>query len=422
MNIHTFSQFDFRIINETNIKIYFLKIFFFQISKEEFCEYFGKDSYPENKGIKTNLSFDECFEKVNELFSDNQDNLINKITKIKTTYIHKNSQIPLIGSNVFGIVDRNTNILEVKPITGCNLKCIYCSLSEGQYDLFQREFVLDSDYLIEEIEKIIEYKNDDNFYEIHIGTHGEPTLFYDLEYFLEKVSKIKQVNRISINTNAVLLDENYIEKLVKAGLNRFNISINSLDENSKKISGEKFYNSQKIMKNILFIDSLIKSKKYPFLEMTLAPVLMKNINSSDVENIIKWVVDNKISCRIGIQNYLKYRTGQNVDKVIDFNKFFSILKEWEEKYKIKLILSEEDFFITKTKPLEKPFRVDDEFFVEIITKGRRKNEYLCVIKNRVVTIKSDSALKGRVKIKITRTKHNIFDAIHIKKNKRCCKI
>lgn len=424
--LHKFSQFDFVEHDDKIIRIYFLKIFYFYVNKEEFKEFFGDAARIEKKGIETNLDYESTAEKLSELFSINQENLINKITNISTKYIHKGSGIPLIGSNVFGIVDRNTNILEVKPITGCNLKCTYCSLSEGESSIFEKEFVVDSDYLVEELKKVIEYKTQDNSnikFEIHLGTHGEPTLFSDMPYFISKVSELNQVNRISINTNGVLLNEDSIKTLVDAGLNRFNISINSIGVNAKEIAGKDFYDSNKIKKNILFIDSLIKSGKYPDLELTLAPVLMKNINVEDIEEIIKWAKEEKINCRFGIQNFLSYRTGRRVDKVLDFNKFFQILESWEEKYDVKLILTQEDFLITKTKPLKKPFKKGEEFFVQILCKGRRKGEYLCVLQDRVVTVKSLEGLKGRVKIKITRTKHNVFDAEHIKKNKRpnCCK-
>ncbi|MBN2881126.1 radical SAM protein [Candidatus Woesearchaeota archaeon] len=402
------------------VRVYFLKIFYFDVNKEEFFERLDVTKI-ESDLLETNLDEETALENFEEIFSENIYNLTNKITQKHTYYITEESNIPLIGTNVFGIVDRNSNIIEVKPVTGCNLKCIYCSLSERGDDI-ENDFVIDADYLFNELEKVIKYKLESNpniNFEVHIGTHGEPLLYYDLEYFLQKVRTIKQVNRVSINTNATLLDEKYIIQLVKAGLNRFNISINSIDqENAKLISGTNFYSTKKSMENIEFIDSLIKSGKFSDLEMTLAPVLLKGINVDDIDNILTWAVEKDLSCRYGIQNFLLYKTGRRPTKMLDYKKFFAILSEWQDKHKVKLILDKDDFNIEKTLELPKVLKKDDTVFVDILFPGRRKGEYIAKYNDRIVTVTATEALKEKVLVKITRTKHNIYDGTHIKKNKK----
>ncbi|MFP3179020.1 MAG: radical SAM protein, partial [Thermocladium sp.] len=34
---------------------------------------------------------------------------------------------PLVGSLAFGIIDRGTNVIEVRPTSICSLSCIFCS-------------------------------------------------------------------------------------------------------------------------------------------------------------------------------------------------------------------------------------------------------------------------------------------------------
>ena len=47
-------------------------------------------------------------------------NIYNALTGRRLYYISKESSIPLIGHSAFGIIDRGTNLLQVRPITGCN--------------------------------------------------------------------------------------------------------------------------------------------------------------------------------------------------------------------------------------------------------------------------------------------------------------
>ncbi len=71
------------------------------------------------------------------------------------TYIDKNSDIPLCGIDFIGVIDRGTNIIELKPLTLCNLKCKYCFVSAGDYET---NFMVDYKYLLEKVKDIIVVK------------------------------------------------------------------------------------------------------------------------------------------------------------------------------------------------------------------------------------------------------------------------
>ncbi|MCK4380959.1 MAG: radical SAM protein, partial [Candidatus Lokiarchaeota archaeon] len=58
--------------------------------------------------------------------------------------VDEKSKIPLYGVDFIGVIDRGTNVIEVKPITLCNLKCKYCFVSAGSYDT---DFIVDPNYL-----------------------------------------------------------------------------------------------------------------------------------------------------------------------------------------------------------------------------------------------------------------------------------
>lgn len=321
--------------------------------------------------------------------------LKNRLTGKPAVYIHKNSGIPLIGHVGFGIVDRNTNLIEVKPITGCNLNCIYCSVDAGQRPV---DFVVEKDYLVEELRRLVSQKSCDDI-EVHIGAQGEPLLYKDLALLIRDVSAIPEVKRISMDTNGTLLSHERIDELLEAGLTRFNLSINSLSQDvAGGIAGAPYS-----VEHIRDLCSHIISKNRNALIIT--PVWIPGVNDSDIEGVIKFA--KGLNAPVGIQNFLNYRHGKNPVKQLCFEDFYKRLAELEKRYDIKLVYSREDFGIARTKRLLCPFRKNKVIEAEIICNGRLRNEGLAVAKDRVISVPGCPG-KGKIRLLIARTKHNII--------------
>ena len=225
----TFQDLSFEDKND-KIRVNFLRIFYFYFSKKELKQI---DDFTTNKNsiFFKNIPQKKAERKFYLLLEKGFKELKNSLNNKPTIYIHKNSNIPLIGNVAFGLIDRNTNIIEIKPITSCNLKCIYCSVDEDKRII---DFIIEKDYLVEEFKKLVKFKNN---IEAHIASQGEPLLYAPLTELIKDLSKIKEVKTISIDTNGTLLTKNKVDELIKAGLTRFNFSINSLDEKiAKKIA------------------------------------------------------------------------------------------------------------------------------------------------------------------------------------------
>jgi len=311
--------------------------------------------------------------------------------------------VPLIGSLYFGIIDRNTNIIEVRPQTGCNLNCIFCSI-----DLCRRErdFVVSAEYLAKEAEKLAKLKLQKcKNVEIHINAMGEPLLYAPLAELIKKLKKIKGVKTISLDTNGSLLTEKKVDELVKAGTIRFNVSMNAFSSSTaEKIAGIA-YPIEHVKKMCRYIAGKC--------DILLAPVWLHEINDSDIEWIIKFSKElAKIRPQqkvpfIGVQNFLEYEHGKKPVKQQSWEKFFEFLEKLEKKHKIKLKLSREDFGIVKCKVLEKPFKNGDVVEAEIVCDGMFKNEKLAVSEGRIISVHNCNK-KGRIRAKITRDKYNVF--------------
>ena len=114
---------------EDEVVVTLLKLFKTSIPKSEFEKIAGYKI--ERNKIIFNLGQKKAEFRFANLLNKYFENLKNIITGNKATYIHRNSGIPLIGNVAFGIVYRESSIVEIKPVTSCNLDCVYCSISEG---------------------------------------------------------------------------------------------------------------------------------------------------------------------------------------------------------------------------------------------------------------------------------------------------
>jgi len=381
-----------------NIKVNFLRIFYFYLNKES-LERIGKFKLDKNS-ITFETAENRAERKFNQLLFKGFNSLINAVSGKKTIYIHRNSGIPLIGSNSFGIVDRNTSILDIRPITSCNLNCIYCSIDGGISSKNQVDFVVEREYLIEEFKKLVEFKGCN--VEVHLGSQGEPLLYAEIVELIKDMASIEKVKIISIDTNGTLLTEEFVDKLAKAGLTRINLSLNAIDGKiARKLAGCN-YNVEKIKKIAAYT-----AKK---MELAIAPVLVPSFNDDEMEKLIEFAKKLKGKRKgyfIGIQNFLNYRFGRNPCKQLSWDKFYEKMKILEKKTGVNLLLSADDFNIKKTKKLPKPFKKGEIIHANIICPGRLKNEMLAVASNRTISV-PNCFKRGKVKIKITRTKHNIF--------------
>ena len=379
------------------LRVHFLKIYYFDISDKE-LDSLGKWTQGRKSIEFKDLGQEKAEKRFNRLLEKGFKELKNVISGKKTVYIHRFSGIPLIGSNSFGIVDRGSNIIEIKPITGCNLGCIYCSVDDSKRIT---EFVLEEEYITQEFRKLAEFKSCDGL-EAHIGTQGEPFFYSKMPDLVRNLSKIRNVNKITIDTNGVLLTPKLIDTLVKAGMTRFNLSINALDHKlAKRIAGDENYDIARIMMLARHI-----AKR---CDIIIAPVWIPGINDSEIEPIIQFALSLKTKNKvlIGIQNFLNYKNGRNPVKAQTWEQFYDKLSYFEKKYDVKLI-GDIGYDVKPAKQLSKPFRKGDSVKAEIVCSGRLKNEMIAVSGERTISIPDCNKQKGIVKVRILRSKHNIF--------------
>jgi cyclic pyranopterin phosphate synthase len=103
----------------------------------------------------------------------------------------------------------------------CNFRCKYCMPAEG-LEWLERTEVLS----FEEIERLVRILAAMGVEEVRL-TGGEPLVRRDLPELVRRLAVLPGVNDLSLTTNGILLDK-LAGPLVEAGLNRFNVSLDSL--------------------------------------------------------------------------------------------------------------------------------------------------------------------------------------------------
>jgi hypothetical protein len=387
------------------VKLVFLRAFESHIDKED-LERIGRFDVKDGA-----LEFPGTDEKaVNKRFGQILANSFTKMQSMLTghriVYVHRNSGIPLIGSLYFGIVDRGTNIIEVKPITGCNIDCVFCSVDEGKSSKKLVDFVVETDYLADGLRRVIEYKQEDKQegkrgkelkIDVFINTHGEPLLYANIVELVRKIREIKQVNIISIITNGTLLTEKLTDELIEAGLNQMNMSINASNEDAaKKLAGTNAYNLGKVMAIAKYVAKKIK--------LVIAPVWVRGVNDEEITKLISF--SKEIGADIGIQNYMAHRLGRKVAKQVEWEEFYRQLEVWEKYSGVSLKTTGHTLYATK--PLEKPFKKGDVVKASLVCPGRMNKEMLAVAKGRVISVIDCNKANMSIKVRIVRDKDNVF--------------
>ena len=162
---------------------------------------------------------------------------------------------------------RTINYLRLSVTDRCNLRCHYCMPHEGI------KFVNRSELLsYEEMIRLCTALAQNGIEKIRI-TGGEPFVRADMIEFLENLSQIEGIKKISITTNGVLT-KNYINDLKRIGIRDINLSLDTLDEERfKKITNRDEF--QKVRETLF---SLIENE----FNVKLNTVVMDGVNDMDI--------------------------------------------------------------------------------------------------------------------------------------------
>ncbi|ASJ03146.1 molybdenum cofactor biosynthesis protein MoaA [Thermococcus profundus] len=334
--------------------------------------------------------------------------LRNRYTGRKILYIHEGLDIPLLGYNAFGLIDRGTNLIQVRGVSGCNLSCVFCSVDEGPYSRTRKlDYVVDIDYLVKWFDEVARIKG--KGLEAHLDGQGEPLIYPFRVELVQALKEHPNVSVISMQSNGTLLTDRLVEELAEAGLDRVNLSVHSLDpDKAKMLMGRKDYDLEHVLE---MAEALVNAG----IDVLIAPVIIFGVNDDEAEAFIEFA--RKIGAgkrwpALGFQNYVPYKFGRNptIARVIPFKEFYAWLRSLEEKTGMRpLVLKPKHFGMEKREFIPLAFRPGEVVKAEIVLPGRIKGEMIAKARNRLIeVINTDAKVGDRVKVKIVRTRHGIY--------------
>ncbi len=315
--------------------------------------------------------------------------------------ITRESAIPLVGHIAFGVIDRGSNLLQVRATTVCNLHCTFCSTAAGP-KMHPVNYEIEVNYLLDWIKEVIRLK-ECNEIEINIDSTGEPTAYPQLVELVKGVKSFPEVKVVSMQTNGSLLTEEKVKQLESAGLNRINLSIHALNEElAKQLMGNEHYSLKKV-------EDIAKTVSKSKIQLNLTPVLLPGVNDKEIPKLIQLSKD--LNCSIAIQKYelYKYSRKEKKAKMQNWYKFYKQLEEWEKEFNLKLKYGPRDFKVYRTQKIPLVMQRGSIIQAEVKAEGWMKGEKVAVAKNRVVTIlECDTKINDKVRVKILDTQNSIY--------------
>jgi cyclic pyranopterin phosphate synthase len=174
---------------------------------------------------------------------------------------------------------RHIDYIRLSVTDRCDFRCVYCMTEDMTF--LPREQVLS----LEELYQVAQAFTELGVRKIRL-TGGEPMVRSNVMSLFEKLGALPGLEELLLTTNGAQLDK-YAKPLRAAGVNRINISIDSLDaDRFKRIS-----RVGKLDKVLLGIDAAIEAG---FERIKLNSVIMRGYNEDEVIALADYAIERDI--------------------------------------------------------------------------------------------------------------------------------
>ncbi len=202
---------------------------------------------------------------------------------------------------------RKIDYLRISVTDRCNLRCKYC-MPKKDIKFMPKEDLL----TIDEIFRVAKLTSELGVRKIRI-TGGEPLVREGIIELIKSIKSLSNIEEVCLTTNGILLPEK-LDKLVEAGLDRVNISLDTLKEDLfKEITG-----GGDIKPVLKAIDQCIEKG----LKVKLNTVIIRNHNENEILDFVRLTEKRPLDIRfiemmpIGMGKAFKTITTSQIRDVI----------------------------------------------------------------------------------------------------------
>ncbi len=177
---------------------------------------------------------------------------------------------------------RQISDLRISVTDRCNFRCVYCRSANPENHMAEHKLLS-----WEELERLARILVSLGIRKVRV-TGGEPLVRPGVESFISSL-RAMGVQDLSLTTNGQALDER-CDRLVAAGLNRINISLDSLD----RAKFEKITRTRSFDRVMAGIDAAQAS---PLRPVKVNAVLVRGINDDEVERFAEFARERDLVMR-----------------------------------------------------------------------------------------------------------------------------
>lgn len=178
---------------------------------------------------------------------------------------------------------RSIDYLRISVTDRCNLRCRYCMPEEGVEDLGHYKMLS-----LEQIYRLVKVASGAGIKRIRL-TGGEPLVRRSIVRLVAKIHSLPGIEDISLTTNGILFPE-MADELKAAGLNRVNISLDTLNDEKYQYITRKGH-----------VDDAIKAI-HKAIELDMKPVkinfvIIKGFNDDEILDFAQLSYDYPVDIR-----------------------------------------------------------------------------------------------------------------------------
>ncbi len=180
----------------------------------------------------------------------------------------------------FGRVHRSVRI---SVTDRCNIRCFYC-MPDGEVAFAPRHELLS----FEELTRIVRLLAEHGVHDVRV-TGGEPLVRRDVDQLVAMIAELPTVRDLAMTTNGILLPQ-FAQRLRDAGLQRLNISLDTLDEQTFR----RITRREGVQRVLSGIDAAMA---VGFEQIRLNALAIRDLTEHELEPLVEFAAARSLTLR-----------------------------------------------------------------------------------------------------------------------------